>query len=107
MGRKNSGKIPPSNKAPAKRGRGSGRGRGRGRGTGKARGHGLVRDYDAGGRIDKPDSIVEGIDSSNEDGTDNPSSEGESSEEGSSSRREVVTIEVPVAMWVSLIFDIS
>jgi hypothetical protein len=103
MGRKNEGEVPPSNKAPAKRGRGSGRGRGRGRGTGKARGHGLVRDYDVGGRMDKPDSVVE---DSDEDGLGSPGSEGESNEEGGSGRREIVTIEVPVAMWVSLIFNI-
>jgi hypothetical protein len=61
-----------------------------------------VRDYDVGGRMDMPDSVVE---DSDEDGSGNPSSEGESNEEGGSGRREIVTIEVPVAMWVSLIFN--
>jgi hypothetical protein len=50
----------------------------------------------------KPSSIVE---EESADSLENSSSEEKKSEQGESSRREVVTMEVPGAMWVSLVLD--
>jgi hypothetical protein len=56
--------------------------------------------------MDKNHSVVADINNLDEDGSENASSEAESSGEGRSGMREAVTIEVAAATWVSLVLGL-